>query len=182
MISRLMITDLLVDNSALVPVGLLLIGAACAGAGYLARRARRVLWALAVLSTLPVVALTLVPTSGRAYAVCAIQFSVPTLGAVESLTNVALLFPAVFFATLATRRPLRMLVAGASLSAAIEAIQAVVPAIGRACDTNDWLMNTAGALLAVLLGRATLAVADRTFTNKAATRHAETPPGDHPEQ
>jgi hypothetical protein len=153
MIDSLMITNFLMDNSALVPV---------------------------VLSVVPVVALTLVPTSGRAYAVCVVQFSLPTLATVELLANVALFFPLVFFATLATRRPLLMLVAGVGLSAAIEALQAVVPAIGRACDTNDWIMNSIGTISAVLLARATFALANRATVRETADIHAEIPSGDRP--
>jgi VanZ family protein len=104
-----MITNLLLDNSALVPVALLLIAAVCVGVGHLLLRAGRhgVLWVLVMLSMLPVIALTLVPT-------------------------------------------------------AIEALQALVPAIGRACDTNDWAMNTMGTLLAVLLAAATVALTTST--------------------
>ncbi|WP_083255069.1 VanZ family protein [Amycolatopsis orientalis] len=115
-------------------------------------RKRRILWALAGLSLLPVFALTLVPTANRIDGIlCTVQFAMPTLGTVELLANVALFLPLAYFATLATRRPLTTLAAGSGLSAVIEALQALVPAIGRACDTNDWLMNTVGAVLGVLL-------------------------------
>ncbi|WP_406633223.1 VanZ family protein [Amycolatopsis sp. WGS_07] len=164
-----MITNFLLDNSALVPVVLLLIAVVCVGAGYLLLRIRSskhrhlILWTLVMLSVVPVVVLTLVPTSSRVdYIACAVQFSVPTLTSVESLANVALFFPPVFFAALVTRRPLLMLAAGAGLSAGIEAVQALVPAIGRACDTNDWEMNTVGAILAALLASGTIMLANRT--------------------
>ncbi|WP_329057899.1 VanZ family protein [Amycolatopsis sp. NBC_01480] len=178
-----MITDFLLDNSALVPVVLLLIAVVCLSAGYLILRTRqhghRILRVLVVLSVLPVVALTLVPASSPAdYVACVVQFSVPTVTRVELLANVALFFPPVFFATLATRRPLLMLVAGAGISAAIEAVQALVPAIGRACDTNDWAMNTIGTILAVLLASATIALTNRAVVRKAADGHAEIRPGD----
>ncbi|GAB3435788.1 VanZ family protein [Actinophytocola sediminis] len=154
-----MITNFLLDHSALVPVALVLIAVVCVGVGYLLLRVRRhgqrIMWTLVVLSLVPVVALTLVPTAGRAYAVCTLQFAMPTLGTVELLANVALFIPPVFFATLATRRPLLTLAVGTALSAAIEAVQALAPAIGRACDTNDWAMNTAGAVIAVLLAGGT---------------------------
>jgi hypothetical protein len=156
-------TTLLVTHAALVPTALALVVAACVVVGYLLLRARRygqrALWALVVLSVVPVVALTLVPAGGRSFVVCTIQFSVPTVGAVEALANIAMLIPLVFFATLATRRPLLVLAAGTVLSAAIETAQTAVPAIGRACDTNDWAMNTAGAVIAVLLAGATLRLA-----------------------
>jgi hypothetical protein len=172
-----MITNLLVENSALVPVALGLIAVLCVGVGHLLLRARRILWALVTLSVLAIVALTLVPTSGRAFAVCTLQFSLPTFGTVELLANVALFFPAVFFATLATGRPLLMLGAGAALSAAVEAVQALVPAIGRACDTNDWAMNTAGTIAAVLLAIGTMAITSRRQSGRAhEERGADLPP------
>ncbi len=166
-----MITNFLLDHSALVPVVFIVIAAVCVGVGCLITRIRRyrqrILWMLVMLSVLPVVGLTLVPAAGRAGDVgCVVQFAMPTLTRVELLANVALFFPPVFFATLATRRPLLMLAAGAGLSAAIEAVQAVVPALGRACDTNDWTMNTIGTILAVLLGSATIALTNRAVLDR----------------
>ncbi|WNV86986.1 VanZ family protein [Umezawaea sp. Da 62-37] len=158
-----MITDFVLDNSALAPVLLLLVVVVCVVLGYLALRFRRqdpapVLWILAVLSTLPVVALTLIPTTARVDGVtCVTRLALPAMGRVELLANVALLLPLVFFAALATRRPLLTVVAGSGVSIAIEAAQAVLPVIGRACDSNDWAMNTAGAVIAGLLARAVIA-------------------------
>ena len=160
-----MISTFLVAHHDLVPVVFLLIALACLGVGYLAlrhpRSGRWTLWALLALAALPVIALTLVPTSISRPddLVCTVQFSVPTLGGVETLANIALFFPLTFFAALATRRPLLVLVAGSGLSAAIEALQAVAPAIGRACDTNDWMMNTIGTAVGVLLAWVTMTVA-----------------------
>ena len=162
-----MITNFLLDNSALVPAVFILIAVVCVGVGFLITRIRRcrqrILWVLVTLSVLPVVVLTLVPAAGRAGdSGCVVQFSVPTLTTVELLANVALFVPPVFFAALATRRPLLMLAAGAGGSAVIEAVQALVPALGRACDTNDWMMNTIGTVFAVLLASATTLLTDRT--------------------
>ncbi|MFI5564941.1 VanZ family protein [Amycolatopsis japonica] len=153
-----MITNFLLDHSALVPVAILLVALVCAVLGHLFSAKHRVLWTLAGVALVPVVALTLVPTRRTIDEIlCTVQFSLPTLGSVELLANVALFLPPVFFATLASRRPVTMFAAGSALSAVIEALQAFVPAIGRACDTNDWLMNTIGALLAAgmawLVGR-----------------------------
>lgn len=165
-----MITNFLLDHSALVPVTLLLIAFVCVGVGYLVLRRRygqRVRWALLALSVLPVLALTLVPSGSRPDQVmCTVQFSVPTLTRVELLSNVALFFPLAFFATLATRRPLSMLAGCSGLSAAIEALQALVPAIGRACDTNDWMMNTIGTVVGVLLALGTVALANRVTSRR----------------
>nr|WP_281372159.1 VanZ family protein [Modestobacter versicolor] len=67
------------------------------------------------------------------------------------MANVALLVPVVLFAALATRRPLLALAAGTGASVLVEAVQALTPALGRACDTNDWSMNTVGAVLGAAL-------------------------------
>lgn len=86
------------------------------------------------------------------------------------MANVALFFPPVFFATLTTRNPLLTLAAGVTLSAAIEVIQGLVPAIGRSCDTNDWAMNAAGAVIAVLLATATMALTRREHPVEVSDR------------
>lgn len=172
-----MITNFLTDNSAMVPVVLLLVAVVCVGVGYVVVRrqyASWVLWALAMVLLLPVVALTLVPTSARVdEVVCVVQFYAPTLGRVEVLANVALFVPPVYFATLATRRPLLIVLAGVTLSAVIEAVQALIPAIGRACDTNDWAMNTGGVVLGVFLAAATFALTRRTTAAKPAENTPE---------
>ncbi|MCZ2857267.1 VanZ family protein [Blastococcus sp. VKM Ac-2987] len=79
------------------------------------------------------------------------QFALPTLTRVELLANVALFLPVVLFAALASRRPWSVLAVGSGASAVIEALQALVPAAGRACDTNDWAMNTLGMTIGVVL-------------------------------
>ncbi|WP_037309792.1 VanZ family protein [Amycolatopsis orientalis] len=165
-----MITNFLLDHSALVPVAILLVALVCAALGRVFTRRRRILWALAGLSLLPVFALTLVPTVNRIDGIlCTVQFAMPTLGTVELLANVALFLPPAYFAALATGRPLTTLAAGAGLSAVIETLQALVPAIGRACDTNDWLMNTVGAVLGVLLALGTGRLADRRCQSGSST-------------
>ena len=158
-----MVTDFLLDHSALVPGALALVALVCVAVGYVALRRTRpgspLLPALAVTAALPVLALTLAPT-GRSASTrgCTVQFAWPSAGSVELLANVALLLPVVVFAALATRRPGAVLVAGLAASASIEAAQALVPAIGRACDTNDWAMNSLGVLVGVLAARGLLAI------------------------
>jgi hypothetical protein len=158
-----MITNFLLDNSGLAPLALALFAVVCAGVGaWLVRVGRQqVLWVLAALSLVPVMALTFTPSGLKSGGGCTVQFALPTIGAVELLANVALFFPPVLFASLASRRPWLMLVAGMALSAATEAIQSQVLAIGRSCDTNDWAMNTAGTVLAVLAAAATLVLTKR---------------------
>jgi hypothetical protein len=174
-----MITNFLLDHAAFVPVVLVVIAVGCVGIGYVLSRRRHgqwITWVLVALSMPPVVALTIVPAADSRLAEvrCTVQFSVPTLGSVELLANVALFLPPVFFATLATRRPLATLAAGAGLSVAIEALQALAPAIGRACDTNDWLMNTLGAAVGVLLAIGTIAIVNRRGS-RGDTAHRHQP-------
>ena len=163
-----MITDLLLDHAASVPAALLAVVLVCVATGVLvlrrARAPRRVAWLLTGLALLPVLALTLTPSGkGRGeHAACTVQFFLPSLTTVELLANVALLLPAAFFASLATRRPLLVAAVGSAGSAGLEAVQALVPAIGRACDTNDWAMNSLGVLAAALLAGAVLAGTDRS--------------------
>lgn len=160
-----MVTIFMLEHPALMPVVMALIAVVCVIVGYLLLRARRygqrILWAVAGLSLVPVAAMTLSPALGRSFVFCVIQFSMPTPRSVELLANVALFIPPVFFAALATRKPLLTLAASTALSAAIEVFQGLIPTIGRSCDTNDWAMNTAGAVVAVILASATLAFNNR---------------------
>jgi VanZ like family len=166
-----MITDFLLDHSALVPGALALVALVCTVVGYVALRldrpGSRLLPALAVVAALPVLALTLAPT-GRSTSTrgCTVQFAWPGAGSVELLANVALLLPVAVLAALATRRPWAVLLAGCGVSAALEAVQASVPAIGRACDTNDWAMNSLGVLAGVLVARGLLALTSGTTAGR----------------
>jgi hypothetical protein len=159
------ITDVLLDHAALVPIAALLVVLACLGIGHATERSRhgrRLAGGLAAVSVLPALALTLAPSSkGMSGGGCTVQFALPSLTRVELLANLLLLLPPAFFATLACRRPLAVLGAAAGMSAAIETVQALAPAIGRACDTNDWFMNVLGIGLGVLLARATASRARR---------------------
>lgn len=75
----------------------------------------------------------------------------PTVGRVELAANVVLFVAPALFAAVATRRPALAFVAASVLTALIETVQALVPAIGRSCSTNDWLSNTIGAAIGVML-------------------------------
>lgn len=161
-----MISTLLAKYSEFVPWVMLLIALISVVVGYFllrsGSRGQVVLGVLAVLSALPVLVLALVPVSRDAVeSACFVQFSVPRWGAVENVANMALLFPLVFLLALVLRRPLLAFLAGTGLSAGTEAIQALIPPIGRSCDTNDWWMSTLGAGIAAALATVTLALANR---------------------
>jgi hypothetical protein len=116
----------------------------------------RVAWTLFGVALLPVVLLTLVPTGREVFERCAVGWVLPTFGRVELMANVVLFVPPVLLAAVATRRPVLALLGGVAASAAIETVQALVPALGRSCDTNDWLSNTIGALLGAALAAAAI--------------------------
>ncbi|HEY8589257.1 MAG TPA: VanZ family protein [Naasia sp.] len=156
-----MIADVLLQNPWLVPVALvaLVIVGPFAGA-WLAARPRIAVIA-ALLSLLPLAALTLVPVERELYGVCEVRWTLPTPGRVEAFANLALFVAPVLLAAVATRRLLRVFTAAVLLSAGIEVLQAAVPALGRSCDTDDFLANTLGAALGTVLAVLALALARR---------------------
>ncbi|MFD6167030.1 VanZ family protein [Oerskovia sp. NPDC060287] len=121
----------------------------------------RLAWALFAASLLPLVLLTLVPTSREIFERCAVSWSLPTFGRVELLANVILFVPPVLLAAVASRRPAVALVGGVVGSAAIELVQALLPGLGRSCDTNDWLTNSIGAVLGAALASTAIWAARR---------------------
>ena len=72
------------------------------------------------------------------------------------LLNALLFVPLVFFAVLATRRPLAVLGFAIALTAVIEVVQ---PLTRRGlCETQDFLNNSAGAVLAAVVAAGVLAL------------------------
>ncbi|MCI2237794.1 VanZ family protein [Paenibacillus sp. TRM 82003] len=135
-------------------------------------RRPRLAWALTALSLLPLAALTLVPVDRDLSVGCAVQWDWPTPARVESFANVVLFIAPVLLAGVATRRWVLAAVVGSALSAGIEVLQALVPGLGRSCDTGDWLANTMGALVGGLLAWGALALARwRRPAERAARLH-----------
>jgi hypothetical protein len=119
----------------------------------------RVLW---LVSLLLLAGLTLYPEDGAGRDVaCTIEAPYFSLRVVETLANVLLFIPPVVLTGLVFRRPVLAALAGSAASALIELGQAVLPAIGRACDTGDWISNTTGAVLGALIGTTALSLARR---------------------
>lgn len=116
-------------------------------------------WLLAGLATVPVVVLTMLPIDRRAFERCEVAWALPTVGRVELAANVVLFVAPVLFAVVATRRPLLVAAAGSGLSVLVETVQALVPALGRSCSTNDWLSNTIGVVIGAVLGMVALRLA-----------------------
>jgi len=119
----------------------------------------RVLW---LVSLVILAGLTLYPEGGAGRDVaCTIEAPYFSLRAAETLANVLLFIPPVGLTGLLFRRPALAALAGSVASALIELGQAVVPAIGRACDTGDLITNTTGAVLGGVIAATALSLARR---------------------
>lgn len=169
-----MISTVLAENPTLARVLLGVAVVVTALLGALLVRRRRVLLTLAVVGLLGVLALMLSPSGGRSGTFCTVQLSVPFRG-LDTLANIALTVPLALFAALWARRPLLVLGAVSGLSALVELTQAVAPALGRACDTDDWFMNTIGAGLGAALAGLVLAVRVAPRPEKRVRRPAPLP-------
>lgn len=154
-----MISTILVVHPWLSPSALALLVVAGPFVGRWLTARRPLALALLAVALLPVVALTLVPTSREVDGRCELAWMLPTPGRVELAANVVLFVAPVLLAGVLLRRPLLALVAGTGLSAAIEVIQALATGLGRSCSTNDWLSNTIGALIGAALAWAALRLA-----------------------
>jgi hypothetical protein len=141
------ITTFLVEHPWITTIAFVTTVAIGPVAGYwLVVRPRLGKWA-GLVSLLPLVALTLVPGSRDLAMGCANEWDLPTFGAVELMANVVLFVPPVLFLGVAIRRPLAVWLGASMGSVLIEVTQALVPALGRSCSTNDWLANTLGSAL-----------------------------------
>ncbi|PSL37845.1 VanZ like protein [Labedella gwakjiensis] len=153
-----MISTLLASNPALVRV-LVVVGVlVCAAVGLMLYRAgrTRALSVLAIVGLVGVLALTLSPSDGPRYAFCTVQFSIPFAG-IDTLANLVMTLPLALFSALRFGSRLRafaVFAAVSGLAALIELTQALIPAIGRSCDTDDWFMNTIGAAVGVAFAMA----------------------------
>ncbi|WP_166347411.1 VanZ family protein [Phytoactinopolyspora limicola] len=154
-----MITNFLLEHPWMSPVALALMVVAGPVLGrWLTDRPTAARWLLGA-SLLPIAITTLVPVDRQLEEFCVVQWALPTPSRVELMANVVLFVaPALLFAVI-TRRLLLTVLLGTGLSAAVELVQALIPAIGRSCDTTDWLSNTIGVLIGAMLGWAALRLA-----------------------
>lgn len=175
-----MITDVLMERAWLAPTAFVLLVLLAPVAGWWLIDRPRVARGAFVCSLVPVAITTLVPVSRRAFQFCAVQWTAPTPSRVELVANVVLFIAPAAILTVLTRRPVMAVLALVALSGVIELTQAVVPAIGRSCDTNDWANNTLGAAIGAGLGALALwhgAIGDRRSSARRAKR-AEAPAAD----
>jgi hypothetical protein len=153
------ITTFLVEHPWMTPTALAALVVLGPLAGKFVADRPRAAWLLTGLGTIPVVVLTMLPSDRIAFERCEVAWVLPTIARVEPAANVLLFVAPALFAAVATRRPALTLVAASGLAAVIEAVQALVPEIGRSCSTNDWLSNTIGAAIGVLLAVVALRLA-----------------------
>jgi hypothetical protein len=91
----------------------------------------------------------------------------------ERVGNLLMFVPLTFFATLASRRPIRVAAVGASLPVAVEISQSLL-GLGRDCVGSDWGDNCIGALGGVALA---LVVMRRCYAGRRGYRGDGDPPG-----
>lgn len=156
-----MLTDFLLDHRWLAPavLAILVVVGPVVGAWLVERP--RLAWGLAGLATLAVAVLTLLPVDRELFARCTFEWMLPTPSRVELFANVVLFAGPTLLAGVAARRPVVVFAAASATAAVIEALQAAVPAIGRSCDTTDWLSNTIGAAIGAVLAALALWLARR---------------------
>jgi hypothetical protein len=154
-----MIATFLVDHRWLAPAALMMVLLVGPVVGSWLVTRTTTAWVLTGITLLPLILLTLVPQDRELFGRCQLRWEIPTLAGPESMANILLFVGPVLLAGVATRRPIRIMAAGSGLSAAVEALQAAMPAIGRSCDSDDWVNNTIGAVIGAALALLSLAVA-----------------------
>ncbi|MBH1933762.1 VanZ family protein [Streptomyces sp. AV19] len=81
----------------------------------------------------------------------------------QGVLNAALFVPIGLFGVLAARAVVPVLVGGVLLSAATELLQALVPGIGRDCDSSDLEMNSMGVVAGVVVAWTLILLVRRTI-------------------
>lgn len=95
--------------------------------------------------------------SGAASAQCVINHNLAEpFHTTQGLWNLAMTVPLGFFALLAVRRFVPVLVGVVALPLAIEFVQATVDGLGRVCDSSDAEMNILGGLAGIAIASAAL--------------------------
>ncbi|MER7984204.1 VanZ family protein [Streptomyces noursei] len=121
------------------------------------------LWCSSVVSAL---CLTLWSTGGtQGSGTCVINLKVfEPFTTEQGVLNCLLFVPMGFLGVLTTRRTLLGAASGVMASAVIETTQGAIPAIGRACDTSDFVSNSVGSVLGAVAAFALLKTARGNLT------------------
>ena len=147
-----MISTLLAENPALLMIGIVLATLCClvvaCAIEWRGGRSRGLGGWIAIAGVAVVIVLTLLPDPRSAMTVSTCQL-VPT-NVLRDRANIALFYAPALFGTMWLRRPIVAALVGIALSATIETIQFLAPAVGRRCDIDDWISNSAGTVLGVV--------------------------------
>ncbi|MFJ5880755.1 VanZ family protein [Kitasatospora cineracea] len=161
-----MIRAALHGNTGMIPA-FLVLALLLAAAGHLAARRHGLpRWAVLLLAVALAgeLAVTLYPTAAGGGAARACAWSGDpwlALRTEQGRLNFLLYLPIGLFAVPALGRPTAAAAGVLALSAATETAQGMLPALGRACDSGDFVCNAAGGLFGALLGCALLLVRRR---------------------
>lgn len=155
-----MLSTILAAYPWLAPAALAALVLVCPLIGALLVGRPRAAWILAALAALAVLVLTLSPTGRELEVGCVLELEA-RLTAPEPLANVVLTVPLALLVGVATRKPALGAAVVVALAVAIEAVQALAPALGRSCAADDALANGVGGVLGALLALAALAIARR---------------------
>jgi hypothetical protein len=124
-----------------------------------------------------VLAATLSPTPHRLAQIGECGTHLTTTGGLTSLQgllNVLLFVPAAGLLALASGRLGDGIAAGIGMSAGVEAIQALIPQLGRSCQLHDLIANSIGVFcgVGIALGLQTLVRGRRLVTEPYVVEHA----------
>ncbi|MFE2225373.1 VanZ family protein [Streptomyces kronopolitis] len=108
------------------------------------------LWCASMLSVSLLTLWTTGGSQGAGRCVVNLKLLEP-FGTEQGILNCLMFAPVGFMGVLVTRRFLPAFACGMALSAVIETTQGALPAIGRACDTSDFVSNSTGSLLGALI-------------------------------
>ncbi|MEU5236520.1 VanZ family protein [Streptomyces lydicus] len=108
------------------------------------------LWCTSIVSVLFLTLWTNGGTQGAGTCVVNMTLLEP-FGTEQGLLNSLMFMPVGFMGVFVTRRMIPAFACGVALSALIETAQGALPAIGRACDTSDFMSNSAGSMLGALI-------------------------------
>lgn len=124
-----------------------------------------------------VLAATLSPTAHRLGQIGQCGTHLTTTGGLTSLQgllNVLLFVPAAGMLALASGRPGDGVAAGVGMSAAVEAVQALIPQLGRSCQLHDLIANSLGVFcgVGIVAGLQTLSRSSRLVPGPYVVEHA----------
>jgi len=156
-----MLSTFIIENYALVRLAMLIGVIGCLVVAALlvraTQRGRRIAAIIAALAVIVVLALTLTPdTYPLAEATCNLQSNTP----LNDDFNILLFLLPALFAVVASRKPVFVFLGGVAFSALIEFVQYANPLFGRRCDVDDWLANSAGTAVGVVVAVVLVAVVE----------------------